>query len=643
MGIKFDSPLQNDRADAPLHRAVTEFIEDQVERTPDAVALAMGRDRFSYRELNARSNRLAHLFRSLGVRAGAVVGVYLDRSFDSIITLLAIFKCGAIYLPLDPKYPKDRLEFMIEDAAISLLVAHSSRQDNLPATSAKVLLLDRESESIARASADNLEADRNPERILYVIYTSGSTGKPKGVLIPQRALVNFLVAMLKAPGMQKSDVVLSVTPSSFDPSLLEFLVPLTVGAQIVIATAEQAGDGRELQRLLQECAITLMQATPATWRMLLESNWEGKSDLRILSGGEAMTQDLARQLIPRTRELWNMYGPTESTVWCSVFRVLFSRKSISLGDPIPNLHYYVFDENRKPVPAGTPGELWIGGAGLAVGYLNPPELTPERFVINPAVAPQSPEYRLYRTGDEVRYRPDGTLEFLGRLDHQIKLNGFRIELGEIECALETIDGVVQAVVVAREDKPGEKRMVAYYTGPEALSATKLMDALKVTLPEYMVPSAFVHLERFPLTPSSKVDRKALPQPGNKRPLLAQDFVAPRTAVEMQLANLWCELLHLEEIGIDDSFFDIGGNSLAAVRMVRQFHARFGREIPAVEVFQNPTIAKLAEFVEGKSGSLNFLNESLPRLSRSGSDRRAHEPIAIVGMSGRFPGASTPDQ
>jgi len=643
MGIKFDSSLQNDHANDPLLRAVTELIEAQVERTPDAVSLAMGREWISYRELNSRANRLAHLFRSLGVGVGCMVGMYLDRSFDSIIALLAIFKCGAIYLPLDPKYPKDRLEFMIEDASISLLVAHSSRQDNLPATTAKVLLLDRESESIAKASAENFEPDANPERILYVIYTSGSTGKPKGVMIPQRALVNFLVAMQKTPGIHQSDLVLSVTPSSFDPSLLEFLVPLMVGAQIVMATAEQAADGRELQRLIQESPVTLMQATPATWRMLLENNWEGKSGLRILSGGEAMTPDLARQLLPRTQELWNMYGPTEATVWCSVDRVL-SPETISLGDPIPNLHYYVLDENRKHVPAGEPGELWIGGAGLAAGYLNRPELTAERFVVNSEVNPQSPEARLYRTGDEVRYRPDGSLEFLGRLDHQIKLNGFRIELGEIECALETIDEVGQAVVVAREDKPGEKRMVAYYTGREAVSATKLIDALKVTLPDYMVPSAFVYLERFPLTPSSKVDRKALPQPGNKRPLLAQEFVAPRTPVEKQLANLWCELLHLEEIGIDDNFFDLGGNSLAAVRMVRHFHTRFGREIPAVEVFQNPTIARLAEFVEGRSGALNFLKDAKPHSPRPGTNRRrVHEPIAIVGMSGRFPGASNPEQ
>ena len=275
MGKELTDPLQSDRPENPLSRAAQQLIEDQVERTPNAVALTMGQERITYRELNSRSNRLANFLCSLGAGPGRIVGVYLDRSFDSVVALLAILKCGAIYLPLDPKYPKDRLEFMIEDSAIALLVAHSSRQESLPATSARVLLLDRERESIAAASADNLDVCLGPEQVAYVIYTSGSTGKPKGVMIAQSALVNFLVAMRKTPGVRESDILLSVTPTSFDISLLEYLVPLTAGAQIVMATTEQAGDGRELQRLLEQFAVTLMQATPATWRMLLENNWEG--------------------------------------------------------------------------------------------------------------------------------------------------------------------------------------------------------------------------------------------------------------------------------------------------------------------------------------------------------------------------------
>ena len=599
---------QNARPDYPLNRGPHQLIEDQVERTPDALALIMGSERISYRELNCRANQLAHFLCEQGAGPGILIGVYRDRSIDSVVSLLAILKCGGIYLPLDPKFPKDRLEFMATDSEVSLLLTHSANRENLPRTAARVILLDREGESVAKASATNLGLNGDPQQIAYVFYTSGSTGKPKGVLIPRRGLVNFLLSMAERPGMDEKDTVLSTTATSFDPSLLEFLLPLMRGARIVMASTEQAADARELQQLIQQSAATVLQATPATWRMLIENGWEGKSDLRILCGGEAMTADLVRQLLPRCRDLWNMYGPTETTIWCSVEHIV-SPDRISLGSPIANMRFHVFDENRKPVPIGTPGELWIGGAGIAQGYLKRPELTAERFAIDPALDGKNPDARLYRTGDEVRYRQDGSLEFLGRLDHQVKLHGHRIELGEIECTLANIDGIKQAVVVMREDRPGEQRLAAYYTGSAGFSSTLLIESLRISLPDYMVPSVFVHLEKFPLTPNSKVDRKALPQPGNSRPLLAQDFIAPRTAVEKQLAELWRKQLHLEEVGIDDSFFDLGGNSLAAVRMVRQYHARFGHEIPAVQVFQYPTIAKLAMLLEGRAHCSDFLADA----------------------------------
>ena len=643
-------PYQNERPDYPLTRGPNEFIEDQAERSPDARALTMGLNWISYRELNSRSNRLAHFLREQGTGPGNLVGVYLDRSLDSVISLLAILKCGGVYLPLDPKFPKDRLEFMAIDSETPLILAHSKRQESLPKATARVVFLDLETESIAKAPATNLVLKCDPLDSAYLIYTSGSTGKPKGVMVPRRALVNFLLSMAETPGMDAQDTLLSVTPSSFDISILEFLLPLVRGAQIVMASAQQTADGHELQKLLRECSATAMQATPATWRMLLESGWEGKSDLRILCGGEALTPDLARQLMPRCRELWNMYGPTETTIWSSVDRIA-SPDRISLGAPIANTQFHVFDENRNPVSIGVPGELWIGGTGLALGYLKRAELTDERFVRIPANSSEGSETRLYRTGDEVRYRPDGSLEFLGRLDHQVKLHGFRIELGEIECALTNIAGIVQAVVVLREDRPGDKRLVAYYTGRESLSSSMLIESLKNTLPDYMVPSAFVRMEKFPLTPNAKLDRKALPQPGNQRPLLAQEFVAPQSIVEKQLATLWCELLQLDEIGMDDSFFDLGGNSLAAVRMVRQYHSRYGREIPAGKVFQHPTIAQLAEFLEEAEGKpeLQFETGNGPRLSRQtpcnaeDEHRGARDAIAVVGISGRFPGASSPEQ
>jgi len=629
---------------AALRRGPNEFVEDQAERTPDAPALTLGAEQISYRELNARANRLAHFLVEQGVGPESLVGVYLDRSIESVVSLLAILKSGGTYLPLDPKFPKDRLAFMVADSEVSLVLTHSGKRESLPETSARVILLDRESEPLSRAPVTNRVPSSQPEHLAYLIYTSGSTGKPKGVMIPRQALTNFLLSMAETPGMAASDTHLAVTTTSFDISILEFLLPLVRGAQIVVATAEQSSDAHELQRLLQQHAVTVMQATPTTWRMLIESGWEGKHDLRIFCGGEALTAALARQLLLRCRELWNMYGPTETTIWSSTERIT-SADQISLGSPIANTQFHVLDENRKRLPLAVPGELWIGGMGLARGYLKRPELTAERFASDPPG--DAPGARLYRTGDEVRYRPDGSLEFLGRLDQQVKLHGFRIELGEIESVLGKIDGIGQAVVILREDRPGDKRLVAYYTGRADLSSTSFVQALKATLPDYMVPSVFVRLEKFPLTPNAKLDRNALPRPEGKRPVLAQDFIAPRTATEKQLANLWCDLLQLEEVGIDDSFFDLGANSLAAVRMVSQFHTRFGREIPAVKVFQHPTIAKLARFLEESDTRPDFLAEvetrAHHRRSQHGGNDGAHDAVALIGMVGRFPGAANLDQ
>jgi amino acid adenylation domain-containing protein len=649
-GRSFDA-----RRDYPLTRGPHEFIEDQVERTPGAPALVMGAEKISYRELNSRANHLASFLRERGVGPESLVGVCLDRSFDSVVSILAILKSGGTYLPLDPKFPKERLAFMLADSEVSLLLTHSLNRESLPETTARVILLDRENASLAKAPAANLGLSNNPEHLAYLIYTSGSTGKPKGVMIPRRALVNFLLSMMETPGMASSDTLLAVTTTSFDISILELLLPLMCGGQIVIATAGQSSDARELQRILRQHAVTVMQATPTTWRMLVESGWEGKSDLRIFCGGEALTADLACQLLPRCRELWNMYGPTETTIWSSTERIT-SADHISIGSPIENTQFHVLDENHKAVFLDMPGELWIGGTGLARGYLKRPELTSERFVVsqtsvNPTgetvAAPR--DARFYRTGDEVRYRPDGTLEFLRRLDQQVKLNGFRIELGEIENALAQIEGIAQAVVIVREDRLGEKRLAAYYTGRAEISSTSLIRSLKATLPDYMIPSVFLRLEKFPRTANAKLDRNALPRPEGKRPLLAQEFIAPQTTVEKQLANLWCELLQLEEVGIDDSFFDLGGNSLAAVRMVNQYHGRFGREIPPVKVFQYPTIAKLSQFLDEDEEESDFLAEAETRARRQRKSQdgnineNARDAVAVIGMTGRFPGADNLDQ
>ena len=619
-----------------------QLFELQAQQTPDAPALLFGAHQLSYRELNSRANRLAHFLRSQGAAPERLVAVCLDRSFDSVVSLLAILKSGGAYLPLDPKFPKNRLSFMLADCEPPLLLSHSSMKESLPATSGRVIFLDQEEASLAKCPSTNLSAQNSSADLAYLIYTSGSTGAPKGVMIPRSALVNLLLSMAQTPGIRSTDTLLAVTTTSFDISILELLLPLVSGARSVIATSTQAADARELFRLIQNHDVTVMQATPATWHLLLESGWEGKADLRIFCGGEALTSELAAKLLPRCQELWNMYGPTETTIWSSTERITSAEK-IFLGPPISNTQFYVLDDQQQPVAPGDCGELLIGGDGLARGYLKRPELTAERFIPNPNGVPS----RLYRTGDLVRCHAEGSLEFLGRLDQQVKLRGFRIELGEIESVLAKIPGISRAAVILREDRPGDKRLVAYYTGRDDLSSTSLRQALRATLPDYMIPSAFQHLEQFPLTPNAKLDRKALAQPAGKRPLLAQEFIAPRTSIEKQLAALWCELLQLEEVGIDDSFFELGGHSLAAVRMISLYHSRFGQEISPVKVFQYPTIAKLSRFLEAKETKSDLLAEAAGRARHQRKSQNGDDPspsaVAVIGMVGRFPGAANLDQ
>jgi len=643
MSESFFQPWNDTRREFPRHVGPIQLFEEQVARTPDATALVMGPKKLSYRGLNDKANQLAGYLRQQGVTPESRVGVFMDRSVDIVVSFLAILKSGGVYLPLDPSFPKERLAFMLADAKVALLLTHSSNGEAFRGSSVRLVFLDELEGKLSAFSPENLALLGKPEDLAYQIYTSGSTGNPKGVMIPRRALSNFLLSMAEVPGISSSDRLLGVTTISFDISILELLLPLTTGAQLSVATREQAFDAAELKRLLQAQDITLMQATPTTWRMLVESGWEGKSNLRILCGGEALTSDLARKLLPRCAELWNMYGPTETTIWSSIDRVTSSER-ISLGAPIANTQFFVVHEQGQPVATGESGELWIGGEGVACGYLNRPELTAEKFI--PDRFSSLPGARLYRTGDEVRLRPDGSLEFIGRLDHQVKLNGFRIELGEIESNLAAIGGISQAVVLLREDRPGERRLVAYYTGSAELSSSQLIQALKSNLPDYMIPAAFLHVEQFPLTPNAKLDRKALPPPERKRPLLSQEFIAPRTALENELAGLWGELLQLDEIGIDDSFFELGGNSLGVVRMVSLYHARFGKEIPPVKVFQYPTVAQLCGYLEAGSADSSFLKDAERRVGHSRSQTSTdshHEDIAVIGMAGRFPGAENLDQ
>ncbi|WP_369185675.1 amino acid adenylation domain-containing protein [Streptomyces sp. Y1] len=583
-------------------------FEEQARRTPGAPAVQAADGTLDYRELDLRSNRLAHRLKELGVGRGTLVGLCLERSTELVVALLAVLKAGGAYVPLDPGFPPERLAFMVEDSGLPVLLTQrrvlADLGQDLAVGGATVVCVDELRDEphdglrdeVDAARAEPLDGPVDPDDLAYVIYTSGSTGRPKGVQIPHRALDTFLHAMRERPGLTAEDTLLAVTTFSFDISGLEILLPLVTGARVVLAEREVAADGGRLAHALDSCGATVLQATPATWRMLLDAGWAPRPGLRALAGGEALPAELAGRLRAGGMPVWNMYGPTETTIWSSV--ALVGDGPVTLGEPIANTELQVLDAAGAPVPLGVPGELCIGGDGLARGYLGRPDLTAQKFVPHPF--PGNAGERLYRTGDLVRRRPDGAVEFLGRLDHQVKLRGFRIELGEIESVLAGLPRVRQAVVVVREDTPGDQRLVAYLCGDEPAAErggheheAHLRAALRERLPAYMVPSAFVLLDALPLTPNGKIDRRALPAPEGCRAALRAPYVAPRTAQERTLCELFAQVLQVTEVGVEDDFFDLGGHSLLATRLIARIREALGTELQVRTLFHHPTPAGLA--------------------------------------------------
>lgn len=578
-------------------RCVHELFEAQAAAAPDRIAAVYGRQSITYAELNRLANQLAHHLRAWGVGPESLVGVCLERSLEMLIALLAVHKAGGAYVPLDPAFPPDRLAYMLEDSKAAVLLTQQSLRAALPQHGAAVLCLEAEAQAIAGQREDNPGRLASPQHLAYVIYTSGSTGKPKGVQVLQGAVMNFLESMREAPGMQADDVLLAVTTLSFDIAGLELFLPLIVGGRVVIASRETASDGAALLQLLEESQATLMQATPATWRLLLAAGWQKSPALKILCGGEAMPGELAQALLPRCAELWNLYGPTETTIWSTLQKVKQAAGGfIAIGRPIANTQVYILDAALNPTPIGIPGELYLGGEGLARGYLHRPDLTAEKFIPHPLAA-QLGE-RLYRTGDLARYLADGAIEFIGRIDQQVKIRGFRIELGEIETVLARHAQVKQVAVLAREDTPGDKRLVAYLVPDQtaAPSVSELRQWLRESLPDYMLPAAFVFLESFPLTPNGKVNRRALPRPELSASERETEYVAPRDAREEKIAAIWRELLQHERIGVFDSFFHLGGHSLLATQLVTRLRQVFGVPVPLRRVFEEATIAGLAAYL-----------------------------------------------
>jgi amino acid adenylation domain-containing protein len=575
-------------------RRTEELIGERAALQPNAVAVAFEGQSLTYAELDARANALGHLLQELGVGPGVLVAICVERSLDMLVGLLGIMRAGGAYVPVDPSFPLDRQRFMIEDAGVPVIVTQERLRSQLPDHHGAVVCLDDTAEWMAGRPTTLPPSTATPDDLAYVIYTSGSTGTPKGVQIPHRALVNFLTTMGERPGMTADDVLVAVTTLSFDIAGLELYLPLVTGGRVVIAPQTTAADPRRLAELIESSNATVVQATPTTWRMLVDSGWPGRPGLKVLCGGEALPTVLAEELVARELELWNMYGPTETTIWSAISRVR-TGEALSLGHPIANTTVYILDEALQPAPIGVPGELHIGGDGLARGYLNRPELTAERFVPHPF---DPSEGRIYKTGDLARQDENGNLEFLGRLDHQVKVRGYRIELGEIETALSRCPGVATAVAITREDVPGDVRLVGYVvpTDDAAVSEGDLRRRLADSLPPYMVPSAIVTLRDLPLTPNGKIDRKRLPEPAAER-TRGDSFVAPRTPLERRLVEIWEQDLGVAPIGVTDDFFDLGVTSIVAARLFARLERELGGRLPLGAVFQAPTIEKLAFLVE----------------------------------------------
>ena len=588
-------------ADYPREKCVHDLFAEQVAARPKALAAVFGGESLTYEELDWRANQLAHHLKFLGAGPDTLVAVSMERSLEMVIALLGTLKAGAAYVPLDPSFPAERLKFMLEDSKAALLLTRAEdkkRLGELPAN-VRAICLDTDWRLICEERDDDMAVHMSPENLAYVIYTSGSTGWPKGVQIPHRAVVNFLESMRREPGLSSEDVLLAVTSISFDIAGLEIFLPLTTGASVVLASAEEIFDASRMKALIRSSRATVMQATPSFWQFLVEADWFGDRRIKALCGGEALSRELADKLLERAGEVWNLYGPTETTIWSALCKVMPGTSAISIGRPIANTQIYLLDPNLQPVPVGVPGELHIGGDGVARGYLNRPELTKEKFVEDPFGGA-----RLYKTGDLARYRPGGLIECLGRNDFQIKLRGHRIDLGEIESVLRRFPNVCEAVVLLREDERGQKRLVAYLqrSSHPSPDAGMLQQFLKAKLPDYMMPSAFVVLDKFPLTPNGKINRKALTPPPAEHPEAKHGFTPPRTPTEESLAKIWRELLGQSVIGIDDNFFETGGHSLLAMQMMARVRNEFQAELSLRNIFEAPTIAEMAVILDRKKNA-----------------------------------------
>ncbi|MFD3166733.1 amino acid adenylation domain-containing protein [Herpetosiphon sp. NSE202] len=591
-----------------LNQPFFRLFEAQANHHPERIAVRDQTTSLSYQALDHQANQVANYLIQRGVTPHTLIGIMLERSVNMVVTLLGILKAGAAYVPLDPHYPSERLIYMLEDAGLKTVVTTAQFAQQLN-TSLEWLKLDQDWAAIAQQPTTAPSIQLDAHSLAYTIYTSGSTGKPKGVQIEHGALTNFLLSMQERPGIHASDCLLSVTTLAFDIAGLELYLPLISGAELVVVSQATAADPQQLRDVLETQPITLMQATPATWQMLIQAGWQGNATLKLLCGGEALTPELAQALQPRCASLWNMYGPTETTIWSTVWNV--SAGPIRLGEPIANTQIYILDQQLQPVPPGIAGELHIAGAGLARGYLQRPELTAEKFITYQLQPNQS--IRLYKTGDLARFDHNGQLEHLGRIDQQVKMRGFRIELGEIESLLRHHPAISEVAVVLDAANPNDQRLVAYFSSNAAVSSAELRELLTKQLPRYMVPSLFINLAALPRTPNGKLDRRALPAPDQHELGVQTGYVAPRTALEQQLATIWADVLNRETVGIEHNFFELGGHSFNALQILSRIQTSFQIQVPLRRFLSNPSIAQLANVIAiiqqtGSDAALDTLDQ-----------------------------------
>lgn len=597
----------NTTVDYPRDQYLHRDFEKQAERNPDAIAVIYEDQQLTYDQLNRRANQLAHYLRQLGVGPDQKVGLYVERSLDIIVGLYAILKAGGAYVPLDPAYPADRIALMVEDSQATVLLTQERLLSQKPPTDARIVCIDRDWEQAAHQPQNNPDSGVQPHHLCYTIYTSGSTGKPKGVMIEHRNVVNFFAGMDACVPHDPPGVWLAVTSSSFDISVLELFWTLARGFRIILyadkSASAQAASSQDysIQALIRQHHVTHLQCTPSMADMLTvapDSAAALATVQTLMIGGEALPVALARKLVDLVqKDVLNMYGPTETTIWSSTYRVEQVNQSVPIGKPIANTTMYILDDDLQPVPIGFPGELYIGGEGVVRGYWNRPDLTAERFIPDPFET-QRPGARLYKTGDLARYLPEGDIEFLGRNDFQVKIRGHRIELGEIESSLDQHSAVQKSVVIAREDKPGDKRLVAYFLPNDhpAPSGGEFRNYLRDRLPDFMIPSHFVSLESFPLTPNGKVDRKSLPVPQQSRPESVPMRGTPTTEMEKTLSGIWEDVLAMDNVSIYDNFFDLGGHSLQVIRVVTRLESATGIKIDPVRM-RFETLGQLAAFCE----------------------------------------------